>query len=71
MQLEEEKYANRIVEAFCDGTLMLPENSTASTLRAFLAEKLVSLYNFGAMWKADVVMRRSAIPCASQRSMPA
>ena len=38
--MEEEKYTNKIIEAFNTGTIDLPESASGITLRAYLAEKL-------------------------------
>lgn len=40
MQIEEERYTNKIIECFNAGTLLLPESAVRITLRAYLAEKL-------------------------------
>lgn len=37
---EEERYTNKIIEAFKSGTLVLPENVVGVTLRSYLADKL-------------------------------
>lgn len=38
--MEEEKFTNKIIEAFNTGTIDLPESASGITLRAYLAEKL-------------------------------